>query len=170
MEAQEFAGHLTPFLHEKTAHFVHELATYARCPYDMIAYDRKVKYDFPGGDRWDPEANQVIPPSSHDPSRPGVDGGRVCVPTWVCGHVCVCVCGCVCICVCVRACTYMGVWMCVWCVCVDACGRVHGCVCVLCCIHMYVVFCLGRDAEPTYWRIPSFGVDNGLVNRRPSVF
>ena len=70
MEAKEFADHLVPFLHEKTAHFLHEFSTYARCPYDVIAYDKRVKYNFAGGDRWDPEAIQVIPPST-DPSGAG---------------------------------------------------------------------------------------------------
>ena len=47
MENAEFGNHLEPFLHEKTQHFMHELISFAKSPYDMIAYDNKVRYDWP---------------------------------------------------------------------------------------------------------------------------
>lgn len=47
LESTEFGGHLESFLHEKTQHFMHELVSFAKSPYDMIAYDNKVKYDWP---------------------------------------------------------------------------------------------------------------------------
>lgn len=47
MENVEFRGHLEPFLHEKTQHFMHELISFAKSPYDMIAYDNKVHYNWP---------------------------------------------------------------------------------------------------------------------------
>ena len=46
MESEEFVTHLQPFLHDKTEHFIHELASFAKSPLDMIAYDAKVSYDF----------------------------------------------------------------------------------------------------------------------------
>ena len=42
MESEEFVTHLQPFLHDKTEHFIHELASFAKSPLDMIAYDAKV--------------------------------------------------------------------------------------------------------------------------------
>ena len=47
LESAEFGSHLEPFLHEKTQHFMYELVSFAKSPYDMIAYDNKVKYDWP---------------------------------------------------------------------------------------------------------------------------
>ena len=47
MENEDFGGHLEPFLHEKTEHFMHELISFAKSPYDMIAYDNKVRYNWP---------------------------------------------------------------------------------------------------------------------------
>ncbi|KAL7736866.1 hypothetical protein ACLKA6_015700 [Drosophila palustris] len=39
-----FRRRLTPFLGERTNHFIHELFNFARSPYDMIGYDRVVQY------------------------------------------------------------------------------------------------------------------------------
>ena len=47
LESSEFANHLRPFLHDNTSHFMHELISFAKSPYDMVAYDNKVKYDWP---------------------------------------------------------------------------------------------------------------------------
>ena len=46
MESSAFAQHLQPFLHGRTDHFVHEFVSFAKSPYDMIAYDEKSSYDF----------------------------------------------------------------------------------------------------------------------------
>lgn len=37
-------GMLRPYLGQHTAHFCHELYNYANSPYDMIGYDRNVRY------------------------------------------------------------------------------------------------------------------------------
>ncbi|KAH8415759.1 hypothetical protein KR222_000120, partial [Zaprionus bogoriensis] len=39
-----FRRHLSPFLGERTNHFIHELFNFARSPYDMVGYDRVVTY------------------------------------------------------------------------------------------------------------------------------
>ncbi|XP_068145916.1 E3 ubiquitin-protein ligase Topors [Drosophila tropicalis] len=39
-----FRIRLTPYLGERTAHFIHELFNFARSPFDMIGYDRVVQY------------------------------------------------------------------------------------------------------------------------------
>ena len=49
MNSTEFASHLEPYLHEKTSHFMHEFLSFASSPYDMIAYDKNVSYDWPAG-------------------------------------------------------------------------------------------------------------------------
>ena len=49
LESDDFATHLEPFLHDKTQHFMHELVSFAKSPYDMIAYDNKVRYNWPEG-------------------------------------------------------------------------------------------------------------------------
>ena len=62
LESVEFSHHLKPFLHEKSAHFMHEFISFAKSPFDMIAYDSRVRYQWPGSarppDNWDPEATQ----------------------------------------------------------------------------------------------------------------
>lgn len=37
-------GLLRPYLGDYAAHFCHELYNYAHSPYDMIGYDRNVRY------------------------------------------------------------------------------------------------------------------------------
>lgn len=63
MKCAEFASHLEPYLHEKTSHFMHEFLSFASSPYDMIAYDKNVSYDWPA----DPAA------PSHNLLREGID-------------------------------------------------------------------------------------------------
>ena len=71
LESAEFAQHVEPFLHEKTGHFMHEFVSFAKSPFDMIAYDRRVRYEWPRSlrppDNWDPEATQqqAPPPGRH---------------------------------------------------------------------------------------------------------
>ena len=43
--SQELTQHLLPYLATNTEHFQHELLQFARSPYDMVGYDRHVKYD-----------------------------------------------------------------------------------------------------------------------------
>ncbi len=49
LESEEFAGYLYDFLDSRTSHFMYEFVSYAKSPYDMIAYDEKVVYDWPHG-------------------------------------------------------------------------------------------------------------------------
>lgn len=42
--SRDFRRRVQPFLGSKTAHFIHELNNFARSPYDMIGYDRAVRY------------------------------------------------------------------------------------------------------------------------------
>jgi len=41
-------GMLRPYLGDYTVHFCHELYNYANSPYDLIGYDRNVRYSTPG--------------------------------------------------------------------------------------------------------------------------
>jgi E3 ubiquitin-protein ligase Topors len=40
----EFRNHMAYWDNERTDHFIHELLNYARSPFDMIGYDRNVRY------------------------------------------------------------------------------------------------------------------------------
>ena len=44
-----FSTEVRQFLGDRTRHFMHELVSYARSPFDMIGYDRSVSYG-----NWDP--------------------------------------------------------------------------------------------------------------------
>lgn len=45
----QFSAEVRPFLGDRTRHFMHELISYARSPFDMIGYDRSASYG-----NWDP--------------------------------------------------------------------------------------------------------------------
>ena len=47
LESDLFGSHLEPFLNERTSHFMHEFISFAKSPFDIIAYDGKVRYDWP---------------------------------------------------------------------------------------------------------------------------
>ncbi|XP_063770263.1 E3 ubiquitin-protein ligase Topors isoform X2 [Pseudophryne corroboree] len=47
MESQAFAEDLQPFLLHRTNHFLHEFINFARCPYNIEAYDQHANYDCP---------------------------------------------------------------------------------------------------------------------------
>ncbi|XP_078532120.1 E3 ubiquitin-protein ligase Topors isoform X2 [Lissotriton helveticus] len=47
LESQAFAEDVRPFLLHRTDHFLHELISFARCPYNMEAYDQHSNYDCP---------------------------------------------------------------------------------------------------------------------------
>ena len=81
LESEDFASHLEPFLHEKTAHFMHELLSFARSPYDMIAYDGRVSYDWPGSsapgrENWGPESALNVPEHSGQAGSGPSPGGQ----------------------------------------------------------------------------------------------
>ncbi|NXP56789.1 TOPRS ligase, partial [Heliornis fulica] len=47
MESQAFADNLRPFLLNRTEHFLHEFISFARCPFNLEAYDQHANYDCP---------------------------------------------------------------------------------------------------------------------------
>ena len=47
MDSAEFVQELKPFLLQTTEHFVHELLSFAKAPFDLIAYDENVVYPWP---------------------------------------------------------------------------------------------------------------------------
>ncbi|XP_059485097.1 E3 ubiquitin-protein ligase Topors-like [Neocloeon triangulifer] len=44
LTSREFSNEVRTFLGDRTRHFMHELISFARSPYDMMAYDRYVSY------------------------------------------------------------------------------------------------------------------------------
>ncbi|XP_068090463.1 E3 ubiquitin-protein ligase Topors [Hyperolius riggenbachi] len=47
MESRAFLEDLQPFLLHRTEHFLHEFINFARCPYNIDAYDQHANYDCP---------------------------------------------------------------------------------------------------------------------------
>ncbi|XP_061213727.1 E3 ubiquitin-protein ligase Topors [Neopsephotus bourkii] len=47
LESQAFADELKPFLLDRTEHFLHEFISFARCPFNLEAYDQHANYDCP---------------------------------------------------------------------------------------------------------------------------
>ncbi|XP_077201383.1 E3 ubiquitin-protein ligase Topors isoform X2 [Paroedura picta] len=47
LEGQAFAEDLQPFLLHRTEHFLHEFISFARCPFNIDAYDQHANYDCP---------------------------------------------------------------------------------------------------------------------------
>ena len=47
LESEEFKKQLSPFLFKETEHFIAELVSFARSPYDIKGYDDNVVYDIP---------------------------------------------------------------------------------------------------------------------------
>ncbi|KAM6034170.1 E3 ubiquitin-protein ligase Topors isoform 2-T2 [Chlamydotis macqueenii] len=47
LESQAFADDLKPFLLNRTEHFLHEFISFARCPFNLEAYDQHANYDCP---------------------------------------------------------------------------------------------------------------------------
>ncbi|XP_054253378.1 E3 ubiquitin-protein ligase Topors [Indicator indicator] len=47
LESQAFADNLKPFLLNRTEHFLHEFISFARCPFNLEAYDQHANYDCP---------------------------------------------------------------------------------------------------------------------------
>ena len=80
LESPEFADHLRPFFHEKTDHFLHEFISFAKSPFDMVAYDGKVSYGFSSrvrqgeqdtrdaGERVDGQTDSIL----RTPQAPGI--------------------------------------------------------------------------------------------------
>ncbi|XP_027302001.2 E3 ubiquitin-protein ligase Topors [Anas platyrhynchos] len=47
LESDAFADELRPFLLNRTEHFLHEFISFARCPFNLDAYDQHANYDCP---------------------------------------------------------------------------------------------------------------------------
>ncbi|XP_062369865.1 E3 ubiquitin-protein ligase Topors-like [Cinclus cinclus] len=47
LESQAFADDIKPFLLNRTEHFLHEFISFARCPFNLEAYDQHANYDCP---------------------------------------------------------------------------------------------------------------------------
>ncbi|XP_066469373.1 E3 ubiquitin-protein ligase Topors [Tiliqua scincoides] len=47
LESQAFSEDLKPFLLHRTEHFLHEFISFARCPFNLEAYDQHANYDCP---------------------------------------------------------------------------------------------------------------------------
>uniref|UniRef100_A0A452IBC5 E3 ubiquitin-protein ligase Topors n=1 Tax=Gopherus agassizii TaxID=38772 RepID=A0A452IBC5_9SAUR len=47
LESQAFSDDLKPFLLHRTNHFLHEFISFARCPFNIEAYDQHANYDCP---------------------------------------------------------------------------------------------------------------------------
>ncbi|XP_048360139.1 E3 ubiquitin-protein ligase Topors [Sphaerodactylus townsendi] len=47
LESQAFVDDLKPFLLHRTEHFLHEFISFARCPFNIDAYDQHANYDCP---------------------------------------------------------------------------------------------------------------------------
>ena len=75
LESQVFADRLKPFLLNRTEHFLHEFVTFARCPFNMEAYDLHANYDCPApsydeGSHSD-SPNFTLSPDEAGSQRPG---------------------------------------------------------------------------------------------------
>ncbi|KAL7988640.1 hypothetical protein Chor_007559 [Crotalus horridus] len=53
LESQAFSNELQPFLLQSTEHFLHEFVNFARCPFNIDAYDEHANYDCPAPSRED---------------------------------------------------------------------------------------------------------------------
>ena len=68
MDSGKFVEELKPFLLQTTEHFVHELLSFAKAPFDMIAYDGNVSYP------WPEESSQTTIPRDRDKMREEGEG------------------------------------------------------------------------------------------------
>ena len=71
INSEEFREHIQPFMGRRTDLFIHEFYSFARSPYDMVAYDRHAIYDEP-----DPTNHPVytIDSDSDNGTAPANDG------------------------------------------------------------------------------------------------
>lgn len=61
IQSEEFLEHIRSFMGERSEHFVHEFYSFARSPYDMVAYDSHAIYDEP-----EPQVHSIESDSSSD--------------------------------------------------------------------------------------------------------
>ncbi|XP_032062226.1 E3 ubiquitin-protein ligase Topors [Aythya fuligula] len=76
MESDAFADELRPFLLNRTEHFLHEFISFARCPFNLDAYDQHANYDCPApsydeGSHTDSSIITISPDeaNAHGPNR-----------------------------------------------------------------------------------------------------
>ncbi|XP_061487953.1 E3 ubiquitin-protein ligase Topors-like isoform X2 [Rhineura floridana] len=74
LESQAFADDLKPFLLHRTVHFLHEFISFARCPFNIEAYDQHANYDCPApsyeeGSRSDSSIITISPDEAQEPEH-----------------------------------------------------------------------------------------------------
>ncbi|XP_040216285.1 E3 ubiquitin-protein ligase Topors isoform X2 [Rana temporaria] len=81
MESQAFLEDLQPFLLHRTEHFLHEFINFARCPYNIDAYDQHANYDCPAPSYEEGSASEssviTISPDVVDTRDPDVTSSSV---------------------------------------------------------------------------------------------
>ncbi|XP_070598559.1 E3 ubiquitin-protein ligase Topors [Erythrolamprus reginae] len=75
LESPAFANELQPFLLQSTQHFLHEFINFARCPFNIDAYDERANYDFPAPSREEGSASEssIITISPDEPRTQAPD-------------------------------------------------------------------------------------------------
>ncbi|XP_013812999.2 E3 ubiquitin-protein ligase Topors isoform X3 [Apteryx mantelli] len=75
LESQAFADDLKPFLLNRTEHFLHEFVSFARCPFNLEAYDQHANYDCPAPsyDEGSHSDSSIITISPDEADSPGPD-------------------------------------------------------------------------------------------------
>ena len=69
IQSDAMVRELSPFFFEKTAHFLHELLSFARAPFDLVTYDSQVQYELIGDAR---EAERRVRENSNQPKSQSV--------------------------------------------------------------------------------------------------
>ncbi|XP_053151806.1 E3 ubiquitin-protein ligase Topors isoform X2 [Hemicordylus capensis] len=81
MESQAFAEDLKPFLLHHTEHFLHEFISFARCPFNIEAYDQHANYDCPAPSYEEGSRSEssiiTISPDEADSQQPDRNGFTV---------------------------------------------------------------------------------------------
>ncbi|KAM5192150.1 E3 ubiquitin-protein ligase Topors [Mantella aurantiaca] len=81
MESPAFLEDLQPFLLHRTEHFLHEFINFARCPYNIDAYDQHANYDCPAPSYEEGSASEssviTISPDEGNAMEPDVPSSSV---------------------------------------------------------------------------------------------
>ncbi|XP_044283791.1 E3 ubiquitin-protein ligase Topors isoform X2 [Varanus komodoensis] len=79
MESQAFSDDLKPFLLHRTEQFLHEFISFARCPFNIDAYDQHANYDCPAPSYEEGSRSEssiiTISPDSDEPSYSAFTSG-----------------------------------------------------------------------------------------------
>ncbi|XP_015681775.1 E3 ubiquitin-protein ligase Topors [Protobothrops mucrosquamatus] len=80
LESEAFSNELQPFLLQSTEHFLHEFVSFARCPFNIDAYDEHANYDCPAPSREDGSNSEssiiTISPDETETQAPEVNAFR----------------------------------------------------------------------------------------------